>query len=129
MITALIISLVMFSGGGSASWPIKEVRQQIEVVVPDETRAKAAKAATREIANALDDFNGQYADSAKALQKVHQQYDADALDYATAFIPLLGNRRTMNQRLIDGRTQLVGAMTKDEWEQIFTMERLDAEED
>jgi hypothetical protein len=45
------------------------------------------------------------------------------------FIPLQGNRRAMNQRLIDARTQLVSTLNKEEWEQIFKMENLDREEE
>lgn len=129
MLIALALSFFMFSGGGSDAWPLKELIEIIGTVVTDETRADAAKNSAKEIANALDDFNGQYAESAKALKKVHKQYDADAGDYVTVFIPLQGNRRAMNHRLIDARTQLVSTLNKEEWEQIFKMENLDSKEE
>lgn len=116
MLIALAIFLASIFGGAEA------LQDLIKDAVDDPGRRDEAVEVVERIAELEVQLEQQIADTARALELVHGQYDVTREDYLEVLAPLGETRRRLSTELPAVRGELREILTRREWRKIFPAE-------
>ena len=124
MIWALL-ALYFFGGGGMGSGAILtssaigDLTQQVETLIEDKTRRKAAVRTLKDLEKDVKAFEKAFSKSGRELNKLYLDH-ADNEDAAFELLEALDSEWERGQRrAIDARFELRDKLTEEEWSIVF----------
>lgn len=126
MLAALLAAYFLSGGGTNVSIltpaAVKQLSQQVEVIVEDPVRSESAKKILKSLRKEIKGFDKEFSKSNKKLTKLYKDHASDMEGAPAIFGDLDVSWEAAQGRAFDLRFELKDLLTREEWEALFAKE-------
>lgn len=125
MLIALFTAMFLLLGGTTGhagaltTASVKQMTEQVELVVTDPMRAEAASDTLDELGDEIKAFEKTFSKTNKELVDLYEDHEANAEQVLTVLDELNSDWEATQLRAVDLRFRLKDSLTKEEWTEAF----------